>query len=76
MDTKQLIRIVWVVQVMVIFLLVIITHFAFPERVDSLIKLLPFLSWTTLFEGLVAAAGTSLKRVTEATLVKAEKGKR
>jgi len=74
MDTKKLLRVAWMAQVGVIFLMGIVTLFVFPERVDALVKILPYISGTTLFEGLAAAGGSSLKRVTEATLEKAKTG--
>ena len=74
MDMKRFLRISWTVQGSLIFAICMATLFIFPERIDGLVKLLPYLTGGWVLEGVAAAGGSSLKRVTEATLEKAKTG--
>lgn len=73
MNTKVFLRVSWTVQGSLIFAMCIVTLYFFPDRVDSLVKLLPWLTGGWALEGAAAAGGSSLKRATEAKVIEAEK---
>lgn len=72
MDAKRFLRISWLVQAGLLFGMSIVALFVFPERVDGLVKLMPYLVGITAIQGGVAGGGASLKRATEAQVLKAQ----
>jgi len=68
----RILRVTWIVQIGLIFLMCIASLYICPKTVESLIKLLPFLTGLTVIEGGAAWSGSNIKRLTEK---KADSGK-
>ena len=74
MDAKRFLRLSWIWNLS--FALVVSAILACTKWAGNWLAMLPFLFGGIALEAAAAAGGSSLKRITEATLVKAEKGKK
>jgi uncharacterized membrane protein YbhN (UPF0104 family) len=73
-DAKQLIQIVWVLEVMGLLLVFIVCLFIFPGRMADFLAALPLLTALIGGQGVIAAAGPEIKRWTEAHFGRRQEG--
>ena len=74
-DTKKSLRIVWIVEGGLFFVMSFAILLIWPDRTPGLIELAPYLFGIIALQGGAAAGGSSLKRWTESLKIKAGENK-
>jgi len=72
-DAKKGLRIVWVVEGCLFFIMSFVVLLVFPSRVDALISLAPYLFGLIALQATGAIGGSNFKRLTEGYKIKQEK---
>ena len=72
-DTKQSLRIVWIIEGGLLFIMAFLILLIWPTRMAGLIELMPYLFGIIALQGSGAIGGSSLKRLTEGYKLKVEK---
>ena len=72
-DTKQTLRVVWIVEAALLFIMAFVILLFTPKRLDGLIELMPYLFGLIALQGTGAIGGSSIKRLTEGYKIKAAK---
>ena len=70
-DAKKSLRIVWIVEGALLFVMSFVVLLVFPDRVAALIELAPYLFGLIALQATGAIGGSSLKRWTESLKLKA-----
>ena len=71
-DTKQSLRIVWIIEGGLLFIMAFLILLIWPTRMAGLIELMPYLFGIIALQGSGAIGGSSLKRLTEGYKMKAQ----
>ena len=74
-DTKQALRIVWVVEGALLFIMAFVILLAIPGRITYLIDFMPYLFGLIALQATGAIGGSNFKRLTEGFKLKAGKCK-
>jgi hypothetical protein len=69
-DSKYALRIVWIVEAALLFVMAFIILLFKSNRMDGLIELMPYLFGLIVLQGTGAIGGASLKRLTEGYKIK------
>jgi len=64
-DTKKSLRIVWIVEGALLFIMCFVVLLFFPDRTDGLIQLSPYLFGLIALQATGAIGGSNFKRLTE-----------
>ena len=73
-DAKKSLRIIWIVEGALLFIMSFAVLLIWPDRVASLIELVPYLFGLIALQATGAIGGSSLKRWTESLKIKAANG--
>ena len=72
--SKRVLRSLWIILIIVLFANCFIILYAFPKKVNDLIRLIPYLSGLITIMATIAFGGSQVKRLTEGFLEKAKNG--
>jgi hypothetical protein len=73
-DAKKTLRIVWILEGILYFIVAFIVLIWKPEHIEGLVKLSPYLTGLIVAQGGAAWSGSSIKRVTESWLENTRSG--
>jgi hypothetical protein len=72
-DSKQVLRIVWIVEAALLFIMAFVVLLFKPSGLAGLIDLMPYLFGLIALQGTGAIGGSSIKRLTEGVKLRAAK---